>query len=121
MNSFDHFTQKEKSCKCGCGLNLVDRNIEFLKALNSAREIANIPFVVNCMTRCEKHNKEVGGEPHSSHMRGLACDISCTDSISREKIIKALLTTGFNRIGIAKTFIHCDMDTSLPQNVIWVY
>jgi hypothetical protein len=28
---------------------------------------------------------------------------------------------GFNRIGVANTFIHVDNDPSLPEDVIWTY
>ena len=37
------------------------------------------------------------------------------------KIVQALLTAGFTRIGIASTFIHADDDPSKPQNLIWTY
>jgi hypothetical protein len=36
-------------------------------------------------------------------------------------MIEALLTAGFNRIGISNRFIHVDVDEELPQNVIWTY
>ena len=57
----------------------------------------------------------------SSHLLGHAADISCTNSSQRHKIIKALLKVGFNRIGIADTFIHVDNDPNKPANVIWTY
>jgi hypothetical protein len=28
---------------------------------------------------------------------------------------------GIKRIGIGKTFIHVDVDDTLPQNVMWLY
>jgi len=117
----DHFTTDEKSCHCGCGLNLVDQNPRFLQALNTARELAGVPFPANSMTRCVKHNAAVGGETNSAHLRGLAADIACTDSRNRERILFGLFGAGFTRIGVGKTFIHVDMDASLPQEVIWVY
>lgn len=96
-------------------------NPDFLDMLTKAREIANIPFKINSGYRTEEHNKKVGGKPRSAHTGGFAADISCTDSVSRHKILNALIDAGFNRIGVAKTFIHCDNSPSLAQNVIWVY
>ncbi len=31
------------------------------------------------------------------------------------------LEVGFNGIGIAKTFIHADIDEDKPSHVIWTY
>jgi hypothetical protein len=36
-------------------------------------------------------------------------------------MLNALLEVGFNRIGIAGTFIHIDIDKNKSQNVIWTY
>ena len=117
----DYFSKKEKSCPC-CGLNLVDQNQHFLQALNTARAIAGIPFKVTSMTRCQKHNAELkDSKPNSAHTKGLAVDIVCNASTTRMKIHKALFVAGFKRIGIAKGFIHADMDETLPQEVEWLY
>ncbi len=115
----DHFTKEEKSCPC-CGLNLVDRNPRFLQMLNTARELAGIPFPVESMTRCPAHNKEVGGSPTSSHLNGLAADIKCTNNSDREKMLFSFFAAGFLRIGIGKKFIHVDDDKSKPD-AIWLY
>jgi zinc D-Ala-D-Ala carboxypeptidase len=93
----------------------------FIDMLIDARALANIPFIISSGYRTEKHNKKVGGVKNSSHLKGLAVDIKCTDSISRFIILNALQQVGFNRIGIAKSFIHCDIDIDKPKNVIWTY
>ena len=102
----------------GSGVNM---DSTFLSMLDDARNIANVPFKINSGYRTEKHNKKVGGSENSSHLKGLAVDIHCSESRNRSIIIKALLTVGFSRIGIAKTFIHVDLDFDKSQNVIWVY
>ncbi|MDD4949649.1 D-Ala-D-Ala carboxypeptidase family metallohydrolase [Sulfuricurvum sp.] len=117
MIQLKFFKLSEFTCKCGCGLNNM-QDAQLLK-LDKARELANIPFSVNCGTRCPKHNKDEGGEDNSSHLRGLATDISAKTSQEKFLIISALLKVGFKRIGVYSTFIHCDSDTTLPQNVIW--
>jgi len=94
---------------------------DFLDLLDEARAIADIPFTINSGYRTELHNEKVGGKPDSSHLKGLAADISCNDSRSRFIIIDALLEVGFTRIGIAATFIHVDLDDEKDRNVLWTY
>ena len=94
---------------------------DFLKKLDLARHKAAIPFEINSGYRTKDHNKKVGGKRNSSHLIGLAVDISYKDSRSRFIIVKSLMDVGFNRIGIGKTFIHVDDDVYKDQNVIWLY
>ena len=94
---------------------------DFLSKLDDAREFANIPFKINSAYRTEEHNKSIGGSPNSSHIKGLAVDISAKDSRTRFKVLEALINVGFNRIGVASTFIHVDDDKDKSSDVIWVY
>jgi hypothetical protein len=89
--------------------------------LDQARGLAGVPFEINSAWRCYTHNEAVGGKETSSHLFGLAVDIACTRSDRRFKIIQALITAGFNRIGVSKTFIHADMDGTKTCDVIWMY
>jgi zinc D-Ala-D-Ala carboxypeptidase len=93
----------------------------FVGMLDNARESSSVPFKINSAYRSEKHNQRIGGKKNSSHLVGKAADISCTDSRSRWIIISALQKAGFNRFGIAKTFIHVDSDEDKAANVIWTY
>jgi uncharacterized protein YcbK (DUF882 family) len=113
-----YFKEEEFNCPC-CGINNMDK--ELLDILDKARDIAGVSFNITSGYRCSKHNKEVGGSNTSSHLLGLAVDISATNSTSRFKIIKSLLDVGIRRVGIAKTFIHCDIDASKAPEVAWVY
>ena len=116
-----YFSDKELSCKCGCGFMITDES--FLSRLDAAREIAGIPFVVTSAARCLKHNKAVGGVDSSAHTKGLAVDMAFKDSHSCYIILRALYDVGFKRIGInfAKSFIHCDVDETKPQEVLFKY
>ena len=114
----NYFTAKEEACKC-CGQGRLVA--DFREKLNKARELADVPFFLTSAFRCEKHNREVGGTETSSHLAGLAVDIKCTDAWTRFKIIHALISVGFQRIGIGHTFIHVDDDLTKPQGVIWDY
>ena len=96
-------------------------NHEFVMLLDKARHLAKTPFIITSGFRTVEHNKTVGGLSTSSHLKGCAVDIDCSDSKSRFIMIYALLTVGFNRIGIGKDFIHVDMDQNKPQNLIWHY
>lgn len=102
-------------------INDGNMNIDFLLKLDKAREISGIPFVINSAFRTPEHNKKVGGSKNSSHLKGLAVDIRAKDSTTRFNIISSLLAVGFNRIGIADTFIHVDDDKDKDQNVAWTY
>lgn len=96
-------------------------NEDFLAKLDKAREFANIPFIINSAYRSPEQNARVGGKPNSSHLRGLAVDIRANDSSTRYIVLNALVKVGFNRIGIASSFIHVDDDKEKANNVIWTY
>ena len=101
----------------GSGKKMKD---SFMQMLERARTYANTPFIINSGYRTKEHNARVGGSKTSSHLYGFAADIACTDPIKREKIIFGLIHAGFQRLGIAKTFIHVDNDPK-KNPAIWVY
>lgn len=113
-----YFKLDEFKCKC-CGENLTSQAL--IDMLNKARELAGVPFIITSGYRCKTHNKKVGGKDNSAHLRGLAADISTKDSSVRHKILMAVYAAGFRRVGINKTFIHVDIDESLPQDVTFDY
>ncbi len=94
---------------------------ELLDMIDKAREIYGKPIRVNSGYRTEDHNRKVGGVDSSSHLKGLAIDVACVRSNDRFKMLTALIEVGFNRIGVASTFIHVDIDKDKSQNVIWTY
>ena len=91
---------------------------DFLAKLDKAREYAKIPFVINSAYRSPDHPESIKN-PSSSHIKGLAVDIRANDSRTRYKVLEALMSVGFNRIGIASTFIHVDDDKDKSSDVIW--
>ena len=95
-------------------------DVDFLAKLDKAREFAKVPFVINSAYRSPEHAESIKN-PTSSHIKGLAVDIKATDSKTRYKVLNSLMHVGFNRIGIADTFIHVDDDTDKSQEVIWTY
>ncbi len=99
----------------------MNMDVAFLNKLSKARELAAIGFKITSGYRTPEHNAKVGGVPSSSHTVGRAVDIYAPTSTQKYIIINALLQAGFNRIGIAKNFIHVDDDPSKSEDVIWTY
>ena len=99
----------------------INMNVAFLNKLSKARELAAIGFKITSGYRSPAHNAKVGGVTSSSHTVGRAVDIYAPTSTQKYIIINALLQAGFNRIGVAKNFIHVDDDPSKSEDVIWTY
>tara|TARA_R110000787_G_scaffold16595_7_gene50062 strand:- start:819 stop:1172 length:354 start_codon:yes stop_codon:yes gene_type:complete len=114
-----YFKPSEFQCCCGNCYDVINQGS--LSRLDLAREMADVPFKINSSWRCKEKNTEEGGKTNSAHLRGTAFDISCVHSSQRFTILHALLDAGFTRIGIAKTFIHADDDSELPNEVMWLY
>lgn len=104
----------------------VNMDSEFLTKLDNARAIANIRFKITSGYRTKEYNEDLRkrgykASPDSAHLTGHAADIAATSGKERWTIVNALIRSGFNRIGIAESFIHVDDDPSKPTNVIWTY
>lgn len=119
MITLPDFSANEFDCKCGCGLN--NMKPVFLWKLQQCRTEAQIPFIIASGSRCYKHNRKIGGKPESEHLTGEAVDISVPEAHIRFRILKAVFSVGFTRIGIGPDFIHLGDKSSLPQQVVWGY
>lgn len=99
---------------------------EFLRLLDLARHRAGIPFKIGSGFRTPEWNAHLvkvnpRASATSSHKKGLAADILTDDSRSRFLILDALISVGFNRLGVADSFIHVDNDPAKTEDLIWVY
>jgi len=94
-----------------------------LAMLDTAREIAGIPFRISSGYRTSSYNQAVGGVENSAHTRGYAADIRIDGFTEAQitRMIAALTIAGFMRIGKAKTFIHVDNDPDKPSPAYWDY
>jgi len=92
----------------------------FLNLLDNIRSDSGVVMKINSGYRTKSHNEKIGGSPNSSHMKGIAVDVHCTSSVDRKRLIFAALDNGVKRIGVAKTFIHLDIDNTKIE-AIWVY
>ena len=107
--------------RCTPPCKIEDMNPELLDMLDTMREAAGIPLVLNCAYRSEKWDKSKGRDGKSAHCTGNAVDIRCNNSTTRLKIIRAAQRAGFRRIGIDKSFVHVDNSMTHDQNVVWLY
>lgn len=114
---FSHSDFATATPECSIG----DMDKAFLHKLDTARGIAGVPFVINSAYRTKEYEKSKGRDGTSSHIKGLAVDISANGSRKKFLIIDALLKTGFTRIGIGSDFVHVDDDPDKDQQVIWTY
>ena len=94
----------------------------FLIDLDEARDRAGVPFRINSGYRTEHYNDKVlGARVGSSHKKGLAADIGYKGNHEKYKILSALMSVGFCRIGLGKSFIHVDCDTVKSKETMWSY
>ena len=126
MEDLKYFKISEFDCPSGEAPASEFMNPDFIKKLNSARHSAGVEFKINSGVRSPEHNESIGGTENSSHLsttKGGACaaDISAKDSVTRFKILKALIEHKFHRIGIHDSFIHVDLDLNKSGGVCWLY
>ena len=91
--------------------------------LDSIREDVGFPLIINSGVRTETHNEQVGGVTQSAHTYPCYCavDVRYKTKAQQRAIIGSAKKHGITRIGIGRTFIHMDIDTTKPQNVVWYY
>ena len=123
MLNYFNFEEFDSPDEIGSGLPKSQggqMDLDFLHKLDEARMLAGTPFKITSGYRSEAHNEKVGGVKGSSHTKGCAADIAVNSGLQRSAIVCALIKVGFTRLGIAKTFVHVDLDKS-KQNSIWLY
>lgn len=123
------FNSEEFACNCGCGEDRM--NTWFIKRLQAARTIADLPFAILSGARCPDHNASVGGGDKSAHVpefmpdkRGHGVDIRYGSSREAYIIVTALLSVGFTRIGFNDGGIHVDDAEKFEfkdEEVMWGY
>lgn len=99
-----NFRVAEFACKCGrCDRILIDDTL--VTQLQSIRDHFRAVVNINSGYRCAAHNAEVGGDPNSSHMDGMAADIVVKD-IQPAEVAKYAESIGIKRIGLYDDFVH---------------
>jgi zinc D-Ala-D-Ala carboxypeptidase len=117
-----HFSRKEFKCPCcNFGMNDGDVSSELIHLLEAMREDLGGPIRINSGCRCPARNAAVGGVPNSAHLRGTAADIHVEGGAHRRKLMDVSVMHFASGIGIAKTFVHVDVDHILPRPSAWSY
>jgi zinc D-Ala-D-Ala carboxypeptidase len=117
-NITDNFSRAEYACKCGCGKdNIKD---ELAIKVQQVRDILGRSITINSGIRCSNHNSAINATPTSSHIEGWAADLAYNGASNRYELLHAAMQV-FDRVGIAKTFIHVDVDANKTAGVVWMY
>jgi zinc D-Ala-D-Ala carboxypeptidase len=107
------YTKNGRTYLTDSGKNM---NPIFLKILDKARSLANIPFNISSGYRTKAWELKQGRSGKSAHTLGMAVDVGFDSIAQRDAIIKAAIKAGITRIGIANNFIHLDIaDKADPQ------
>ena len=122
---FGHILLSEYRCPC-CGAIPYDEEglgqRELFEAYEAIRSTLNRPLRITSGFRCPKHNADIGGEPFSIHLFGLALDIDAKDIGEVESLVAAVNLTAPNlRMGIytkAETFVHIDTGYRIIPRVL---
>jgi len=119
-----HFNLTEFDSKdvpgSGCHMD-----VNFLKMIDLARSYAGVPFIITNGFRTPEYQEDLKRRGYqvaqnSSHLIGKAADIAAPDH-TKKAIIDGLYQAGFRRIGIGRTFIHCDNDSAKVNPAVWGY
>lgn len=105
---FPNFKPRELACKC-CGLFMYDHKT--LTNLQKLRDFWKAPLVITSGTRCEDHNKRVGGATNSLHLTGRAFDISTPDTWTGRHVASFIYYAThaeFRGIGLYSRWVHID-------------
>ena len=113
-----NFDLKEYACKCGCGV--ADIKQELAVKVQQVRDLVGRSIVINSGVRCARHNGNIGASETSSHIGGWAAYLKYSGSAQRYELLNAIMPV-FDRVGIAKTFIHVDVDANKTAGVVWTY
>ena len=114
----ENFSAKEFVCP-HCGELYIHSDL--IITVQDLRRKLGRPVIITSAYRCEEYNAQIGGVPNSAHTLGLALDIAVPNSQMRKYVLEHLIMRGISRIGIAKDFIHFDIDVTKPQDVVWLY
>lgn len=120
-NLSPHFNSIEFACKCGCGYD--DVHPQLIDLLEDMRNDIDEAVFIESGCRCQNHNTAEGGVTNSAHTKGMAADVRLGYMYGPQRyaVVRAAVRNNALGIGVAKTFIHVDVDESLPRPAVWSY
>lgn len=101
---------------------------QFMDMLQSCRNLAGVPFIINSGYRTVNHNNYLKRQGYAAsdksyHLQGRAADIAIARNARaasvRGLIVKAAIEVGFTGIGVGGSFIHLDNGSKTLR--IWTY
>jgi hypothetical protein len=113
----------DKKLLCTCGHAKCDKRSvsqQYLNRLEKARVTANRALIVTSGGRCPYHPNEIHRTIPADHQLCQGGDISVAGGAERGQIVQIGIASGFNAIGVAKTFIHLGYRQGKPL-VMWTY
>lgn len=103
---------------CHDGTPVPVRLMENVKALAAnlqvLRDFLGEPIHINSAYRTPAHNRRVGGEPNSFHLKAMAADITIKSKtpVQLASVIEKLIASGKMKqggLGLYKGFVHTDI------------
>lgn len=103
-----YFTKEEMACSCGCGR--ADMDPDFMAMLDELREQLGRPLTITSAFRCRNHLEEIKKALPGAHSAGYAADIAVSGGSERFQVMQAAIKMGFVGIGVARGFVHVDLN-----------
>lgn len=91
-----------------------------IERLQLMRDLVLKSMTINSGFRTWHSNRLAAGKPQSRHLIGYAADIAVTPALTARVLACAAYACGFRRIGVAKGFVHVDVDHE-PSPATWSY
>lgn len=126
MNSTEHFSESELSCRC-CKKSGMDPG--FLRKLEMLRATFGRPMLITSAYRCPEHNASVGeGKLVGAHTLGMAVDVAVS-GVDAFALLRTALGLGFTGVGVkqrgSERYLHLDAvpigRIDIPRPAIWSY
>lgn len=117
--AFDPSVLDFKNCVPPCVES--DLSPVLVELIRRAQHLAGFTFTITSALRPLSWELAHGRRGSSSHVKGLAVDISTRDSHTRFKVLMSLGVVGVPRLGVGKTFIHADIDETKAHPIIFHY
>jgi len=123
MKEYKYFKLSEFSTPGMDNGDKMDR--DFVATLDSIRAEFGKPMRITSGYRTKAYNEDLIARGYkasrtSSHLKGVAADIACTNSKDRIRLIEIAIKHNIRRIGISSTFLHFDDDKD-KNNACWTY
>jgi len=114
-----HISTREIACKCGCGFEIIEREIvrrfEAIRTKCAVHIGYEIPVFILSGCRCEAHNIAVGGSKRSRHIKGQAMDLKCPNMMLFKDFVRICkdVMQHFGGLGVYTegNFVHIDCRT----------